>query len=270
MSKKFSFLIISLIFLFAILPLVSSAPPITTQSISTGQTMTIESPLYENLKIGQDHRFHAHVINQTRTLTNTTVSCLLHFYGLDGYDVDIGSQFMEFEGYNGVDFAKTVGAGNFTTAGHYSYVIQCNSTNEVAFFTGTLDVTPTGESLEVGRAIVDIGLLLLLALFIVGCVVIFMESENLLARVGTLGLGYLLLMAMSFISWNLSKDYLFSAPFLIEMFRIIFFVMIIGFFPLIIGLFAWYVLMLFKIKEIERLMGKGFSEQDAQRRVNHK
>ena len=267
MSKKFSFLIISLILLFAILPLVSSAPPITTQSISTGQTMTIESPLYENLKIGQDHRFHAHVINQTSIKTNKTTQCYLHFYNQSGYDVNLGATDMEFEEYNGIDFAKTLSAGNWSSAGHYAYVIQCNSSNEVAFFSGTLDATPTGESLDLGRAIIDIGLLLLLALFLVGCVVIFMETDNLLARVGSLGLGYLLLMAMSFISWNLSKDYLFSAPFLIEMFRIIFFVMIVGFFPLIIGLFVWYFLMLWKVKEIERLMGKGFSEDEARRRI---
>jgi hypothetical protein len=38
-------------------------------------------------------------------------------------------------------------------------------------------------------------------------------------------------------------------------------------FPLLIGAFAWYVIMLFQIKEIQTLMDKGFSEDEARRRT---
>jgi hypothetical protein len=54
------------------------------------------------------------------------------------------------------------------------------------------------------------------------------------------------------------------------MFRILFWILIVGLFPLVIGGFAYYLIMLFRIKEIERLMGKGMSEEDAQRRQSKK
>ena len=131
-------------------------------------------------------------------------------------------------------------------------------------------VNKGGVEPSIGNAMFYLGLLAILILFLVGTIYIFFESENLLARVGMIGLGYLLLIAISFIGWNVASDFITSAPFLISMLRILFFVLIAGLFPLVIGGFAWYVLMLFKIKEIERLMTKGFSFEDAERRQGRK
>jgi hypothetical protein len=131
------------------------------------------------------------------------------------------------------------------------------------------NITPNGEDTSLGKAIFYIGLLLILVIFLIGTVTLFMENENLLAKVGMLGLGYLLLIAITFIGWSMARDFITSAPFLVEMLRILFFVLIIGLFPLLIGAFAWYIIMITKIKEIQRLMDKGFSEEDAQRRVKN-
>jgi hypothetical protein len=120
-----------------------------------------------------------------------------------------------------------------------------------------------------GEAIVYFGLNGVLLLFLAGCFLIFLNYDNLLARVGSLGMGYLLLIAVSFVSWQMASDFITSA-FLIEMFRIIFLVLMIGAFPLLIGAFAWYLIMLFKIKEIERLMSKGMDQDEAERRTGRK
>lgn len=266
MFNKFNLAILSCIFLLIILPFVSSAPPFATSTFSS-TSLQIESPNIQVLKAGMEKRFHAHVINGTATKTNRTTTCALHVYNQTGWDLSIGSQWMEFESYNGIDFAHTVNGGNFTNSGIYAYVIQCNSSNEVGFYRGQFIVTPNGEVADTSTAVFDVGLLFILALILVGCVVLFMESNNLLAKVGMFGFGYLLLIAITFVSWNMANDFLTSSPFIISMFRIVFFVLIIGAFPLVIGAFAWYVLMLFKVKEIERLMTKGFSEGEARRRV---
>ena len=73
---------------------------------------------------------------------------------------------------------------------------------------GYYDVTPNGQDATVGSSILYIGLLVLLIIFLIGCVILFMEYDNLLARVGFLGLGYLLLIAISFVAWNMAKDFL--------------------------------------------------------------
>jgi hypothetical protein len=131
-------------------------------------------------------------------------------------------------------------------------------------------VTPNGEEATMGKAVFYIGLLIILVIFLIGSVVLFINYDHLLVKVGMLGIGYLLLMAITFISWNMASDFLLSAPFLVSMLRISFIVLMVGFFPLIIGLFIWYFLMLFKIKEIERLMTKGLDFNEAERRTGRK
>lgn len=165
----------------------------------------------------------------------------------------------------------------------YNYTF-CNTTNTGTYIVnglGNVDgtptvwaydfkVTPNGEDSNVGSAILYIGVLAVLIIFLILSIYSFVTFDNLLNRVGMLGLSYLFLIAITFIGWNMANDFLTSAPFLVEMLRILFFVLIIGAFPLLIGSFAYYFIMLFKIKEIERLMGKGMSGEEAERRVKHK
>ncbi len=120
-----------------------------------------------------------------------------------------------------------------------------------------------------GEAIVYFGLNGTLLLFLMGCFFIFLNFNNLLARVGSFGFGYLLVVAISFVSWQMASDFI-TSVFLIEMFRIIFIVLMVGAFPLLISSFAWYMIMLFKINEIEKLMGKGMDQDEAERRQGRK
>jgi hypothetical protein len=166
----------------------------------------------------------------------------------------------------------------------YFYTSFCNtSLNGIYIVTGfgdpdgsiqiwdySFSITPNGEEASVGKAVFYIGLLIVLLVFLIGTVVLFMENGNLLAKVGMFGLGYLLLIAITFIGWNMASDFLTSSPFLIEMLRILFIVLVVGAFPLLIGAFAWYVLMMFKIKEIEDLMKHGMSMDEAEHRQGRK
>jgi len=158
----------------------------------------------------------------------------------------------------------------FNPVGLYKVQMFCYDDTYSYSSEGWYDVTPNGEQATVGTSILYIGLIFILVIFLAGGVTIFMKTDNLLAKVGMLGISYLLLMAVSFISWQMAIDFLTSTPFLISMLRIIFFVLIAGLFPLVIGSFAWYFLMVFKIKEIENLMTKGFSFEDAERRTGRK
>jgi len=120
-----------------------------------------------------------------------------------------------------------------------------------------------------GEAIIYSGLLITILVFLGLCFFIFINYNNLISRVFSFGFGYLLFIAISFISWNMANDFL-TNTFLIAFFRIIFLVLMVGAFPLLIGSFAWYVIMLFRIKEIEKLMEKGFSFEDAETRVKNR
>lgn len=248
---------------------VSAIPPFTTQQSTN--TLQIESPSLPVIHSGHDRKFHAHVINATSIKTNKTTTCALHLYNSSSFDIHTPTQWMSFEDYpNGLDFVMTVKGGNFSNSGIYAYVIGCNSSNEVGFFRGQFAVTPNGEIADTGTAVFYIGLLGVLLFFLAITIFSFAEFENLLNRVGMIGIGYLLLMAITFIGWNMAQDFLTSSPFIISMLRILFFVFIVGFFPLVIGGFIWYFLQLWKIKEIEGLMTKGMPEHEAKRRVERR
>lgn len=268
--NKTIYLSICLIFLITIIPQVSSAPPVNPTTQVSTNSFQIESPPFYYIKQGEDHRFHAHVINSTRPKTNVTTSCELHVYNSTGWDVNAGATHMEFETYNGIDFARTISGGNFTKLGYYAYVIQCNSTNEVGFIVGELQVTPSGLAVDTGNSIIYVGLMIILVIFLGMTLYSFTHFENLLNRVGMICLGYVLLIAITFITWNLANDFLLSSPFLVYILRLAFISLMIGAFPLVIGLFAWYVIMLFKIKEIDRLVRKGVDYDEAERRTSRR
>jgi hypothetical protein len=150
----------------------SAASPFQTQSSSS---MIIETPPFTSIQLGIDHSFHAHVINATSSKTNKTTSCELHFYNSSGYDTNIGTTSMEFESYNNLDFALTLGKGNFSIPGEYAYVIQCNSSNEISFLSSQIYVTPSGvdETTSQGVIVVAFSIIFLILLGTITWILIY-------------------------------------------------------------------------------------------------
>lgn len=259
-NKNYIFLSIFLIILLSIMPVITAVPPVQTTVSDIG--LQLAYPQYQFVPANHNLTLYIHVYNSSQYLTGTNADCYLDLYSPSGIEI-MHSKMTA----GGSDYYVFVNQYNFTSYGSHSFIIQCNTTTQTGFANGIFEVSHSGLELTIGRAVIDIGLLFLFLVFLIGCVVLFMESDHLLAKVGFLGLGYLLLIAITFISWNMANDFITSTIFIAEMFRILFFVLIIGLFPLLIGAFAYYLIMLSKIKEIERLMTKGFSLEDAERRV---
>lgn len=259
----YSFLIFLLI---AIMPMISAVPPVTTTTNFPSGYAIIDSP-QNYLKQNQDYTYNFFVRNASNGVLISNVSTNCSFYLSNSSGNLIYSSDAIYVGTDLGYWYTLISGGNFSETGVYSYGIKCEGVSFATGKSGVWEVTPNGLDLPVGNAFIYIGLLIVFVIFLIGTVVIFMSSENLLSRVNMIGLGYLLLIAINFIAWNMASDFLLSAPFIASMFRIIFFVLIIGLFPLVIAGFIYYLLMLFKIKEIERLMTRGLSYEDADRRV---
>jgi hypothetical protein len=265
-NKKIAYYSFLVFLLIAILPLVSSKPTVT---VSTIGGLEILFPNYEYLQQNEGYDFYWHLFNETGLLTNTSATCYFHLYSKEQESEHIFTANNVKTFTNNRDFEVSINATNFSTSGDYCVLIECNTSVQTGGVEKCFEVTPKGIEITTGRAILDFGMLLILVIFLIGTVFIFIESNNLLAKVGTVGFGYLLLIAITFVSWNVSSDFIISNGFVAEMFRILFITLIVMAFPLLIGAFAWYVIMLFKIKEIERLMDKGFSEDEANRRIKN-
>lgn len=131
-------------------------------------------------------------------------------------------------------------------------------------------ITPNGEEVVTGKIILYFGLMFILLIFFLLCIYSFFNYNNLNNRVGMIGLGYLLLIAITFICFNLSSELLTSTPFITSMFRILFIVLMVGLLPLFLGGFVFYIFALIKIKEIQDLMNKGISFEESERRTGRK
>lgn len=264
-------LIFSIIFLLSIISFVQAPSPFITASVNGCQITPI---IRDTLKAGQSFDFNFHVFNLSDgvPLSNKTISCYFHFYNQSGDHVFstqlLNDPFSEHSVSN--EFVERMAGGNITLIGSYGYIVQCNSSILGCADKGLFTVTNSGYEASTGRAIFDIGLIFILIVFLMGSLMIFMNSDNLLLRVGMLGFGYLLLIAITFIGWQMANDFLLSATFLVKMLRILFIVLIIGFIPLLAGGFIYYVLLLFKIKEIQELMEKGIDIHEARERTGRK
>ena len=159
---------------------------------------------------------------------------------------------------------------NTTTNGQYIVNGHADVDGIDTIWGYTFEVTPNGGTTSSGKAVFYSILLGVIMLFLILTIYLFISFDNLLNRVAMIGIGYLLLIAITFIGWNMASDFLTSAPFIISMLRILFFVFIAGAFPLLVGGFAWYVLMMFRIKEIQSLMDKGMPMEEAERRQGRK
>lgn len=138
------------------------------------------------------------------------------------------------------------------------------------YYSSTFEITPNGEQPTTAKAFFYIGLLFLLIIFMIISIYGFVVGEQVWTRTAFLGIVYLLMIAISFVAWSMSGDFLTSSPFLISFLRIIFLALTIGFFPFLIGLFAYGVYMMTQIDEITELQAKGFSLEEAVERVQRR
>ena len=131
-------------------------------------------------------------------------------------------------------------------------------------------VTANGETVSLAKSIFyALGFIVILGLFIFS-VFGFVQSEGFLGK-GSFGLfSYLFLLVITFLGWNVANDFVTSAPFLIEFLRIMFIVLMVGFFPLILATFAWLGYMSVTHQDIVKLIEKGVPEEEAERRVRRR
>lgn len=165
---------------------------------------------------------------------------------------------------NGDDYSYNF---NITDDGSYFVYGKCDENSNEILWQYDVIATPNGENPTTATAIFYIGIFVVI-LFIFGLsVYLFIEFDSLLTRVASIGLAYLSLTAVSFIAWNMANDFITSSPFLVSILKNSFFILMWSALPLLILGIVYYFLSLWKIKEIERLMTKGFSMEEAERRV---
>jgi len=155
---------------------------------------------------------------------------------------------------------------NINKTGEYCYELTCTdgTNNETEDFCGT--VTPNGEEASTGSGVFYMGIYFVLIVFLILTIYGVVQFDNIYARFCLLQFIYLLVIAITFISWSMAGDFLTSAPFIISFFKILFWVVTIGFFPYVLSMMIWIGYSMLTMKEITDMMEHGLSMEEAEGR----
>lgn len=148
---------------------------------------------------------------------------------------------------------------NTSAIGSYNYITSYDENGIIAIGEHLFSITPSGEDPTMATSIFYIGLIELLLVFFLAILIYGLNTENVIGKTFSIGFGYLVLMALFFVAWQMGVNFIYSSPFLIEFLRIGFLVLVIGFFPLLIILFAYGSYMMLQIKEIQDMQKRGIS-----------
>lgn len=154
--------------------------------------------------------------------------------------------------------------------GEYCYDITCTGggLNKTSSYCD--EVTPNGLVPSTASGIFYIGIFAVLILFLVLSIWATTEFDNIIARFSLFQFIYLLVIAITFISYMMASDFITSAPFIISMFKILFWVVTIAFFPYVLVMMIWLGYSMITIKEINEMMERGIPMDEAYARRKNK
>lgn len=213
------------------------------------------------LKQNQAFNFTYFVSNSTNLIN--TATCFFDLKYQDGTVINRGSNISSISTN---EYYINSNSTNFSQSGDYSVAVFCNTTNQVGGISYSLSVNPSGEKPSTSTAFFYIGLLALLIIFLILIIAYGFDTDNIVGKTFSIGFGYLILTGIVFISWQMALSFIINSPFLVSMLRIFFIVLIAGFFPLLLILFAYGIYMMVQIKEIKEMQKRGISIEEASSR----
>lgn len=264
-NRKYA-LIISIIFLFIIIPNVSSAPPVTTvQQFAEGYSL-VENP-HKYLKLNEDYQYNFFVYNMSTGLLvdNSTLNCSFFLANNTGNLIFFTDANYIEDGYWQVEILGS----NFSESGGYPYGVSCQDGRGGAL-AGILEVTESGVEITEARSILIIGLLGLLVFFLFLSLYCLFSVENYKSKFALYNLSHLLLIIVCFVSWQSGVESLIGGTALTGVFRILFWVSTISLFPMLILSIAWIFYIHTYNEHFQRLIDKGESSETAFRMAGKK
>lgn len=166
---------------------------------------------------------------------------------------------------------------NYTNTGIGSFMLTDTSINgnykvpltcvflDGNFASGNADFTinPTGDITTDGSMSVYIGLMLVLLIFLIGIIFALFKTENFGWRMGLTSFAYIISNGFLLVCWKVSEMFLISMPFLEVIFKVLYMVSTIGYFPMFLVILVYFLLHMTDQKNIETLMKRGFTEDQA-------
>lgn len=149
--------IIPILFALILIGIAAAAPPFTS---GTGAVLgcEIRFPAIESIKqdTGFDFNFHLFNLTDGTPVNQSLFKCNFHLYNTTGDHIAGLFVFPDPPSEHGVgnEYALRFNGNNFSAPGQYSYILQCNWTNNGCYISAPIEVTPTGHIFDSPTAII--------------------------------------------------------------------------------------------------------------------
>lgn len=163
-------------------------------------------------------------------------------------------------------FLINISQGNFSETGIYCFNIVCDD----GYGNVCRNVTPNGEKPEISKGIIQIVLTIIIFIFLIFSIFGIFIIENYIGRFALYWISHILIIAGSFIAWNMASNFLTGTPFISGFFRLVFFFFMISAFPMVILSLAWIFYIHTMNDDIKKMMDRGMDEGEAYNRARRK
>lgn len=253
-----------MLFFFCMIFLVATVSAVAQVNVNTNTGLQIFHPDFNYVKQDQGFNLSIHVSNISNGVPfpANQVNCSLDLYNsLGTHTLDQGL----FTPSASYDLELVIDGGNFSDMGIHAFYIACNQTvqNLGGEASGVFEVTYNGEEPTVPKMMMFV--IMVLAVLILMLVTIFgtFKVENYGGKFALYWASHLLMVALSFMLWNGSLNFLTGHPFIIGFFRILWWISMISIFPMLILSVVWIFYTHVVTKEMERLINGGMSPEEA-------
>jgi len=260
---------LGIVVLFFMISFVNAVPPQTQINIGLNNGLQIYYPQFNYVPQNTQLYLHIHVSNISNgfPMKNENISCNLHLYNISGqhtYENGLNKSENEW------DHEITLTKGNFSEIGQHSFYIWCNNSYLGGEAKGIFYVTESGIEITEGRSILIIGLMGILFLFMFASLFVLFNTESYMAKFISYWISHVLLVIVSFVSWQIGIEGLLGGTALTGIFRIMFWLFTIAIFPMILLSIAWVIYIHTYNEHFQKLIDKGESTETAFNLANKK
>lgn len=173
---------------------------------------------------------------------------------------------------------------NYTNTGIGSFILEDNSINgyykapltctfpDGSSESGSTDfkITPNGEDPNSSQIYIYLGLIFVILVFLAGIIFALFEIDSFAWRMGLTSFAYIIANVFLLVCWKTAEMFLTSIPFIEIIFRVLYVVSTAGYFPMFLFVLVYTLLHMTDEKNIETLMNRGFTEDQARWRTKKK
>lgn len=232
-----------------------------------GILITDANPDY--IEKGKNHTFDFHLqdLEDGTLITDNSTNCHFDIYGRNGKAIYHTNLSYASDGHDS-NWQDEVSGDIFNVTGEYNYIVVCSDDlNKIGGSRSEkIYVTNTGNDVSEAQSYLLIGLLGVMVLFLFASIYGLIIVDDYKGKFALFWVAYLLMIVISFAGWQIGLVGVLGTTALGGIFRIIFWVFIVGLFPAVLSSIALIMYIHVMNDDFRKMMEKGMTPEEAHRR----